>query len=568
MDPHDYTWILGLGFFLALLDAYGIGANDVANSFATSVASRTLTLRRACMVAIFTEFGGAVLLGSNTAETIRNGILKTHLFAAQPETLMLAMMCALVGSATFILTATRFGAPVSTTHSIVGAIIGTGIAAFGTDAVDWTYDGVGKIITSWFLSPIIAGIIASLIYLSIKFAVLRSPHAYSRSLKVVPILAFVTIGVNAFFIVYKGSPALKLDKNPLGTILGAVFGFAVGCGLLAYFVVVPIIRQRIEGTNSRPLYKDVLCCFYGRSQMLSEEEQAAKEEEEIRTRQAEDARVLKELELAATKSSDMELRETNSAPKLGDSSSTDDILVKNVDDDATGSEASSNAEIAVGKSSPSSVIRNGIRKVWGRLAYGWNVDVVNSQAGDVTAELHARSTKFSSRAERTFQFCQLLTCIAASIAHGSNDVANAIGPIASIYYIWEHAAIAGDKTPVDVWLLAVGGIAINIGLVTYGYKIMSTLGNKMTDHTPSRGFSMELGATFTVLTASKLGLPVSTTHCITGATAAVGLCNGDVRAINWKLLAWCFFSWIITLPCAGLLSGLLYAMMLNSPKFL
>jgi sodium-dependent phosphate transporter len=154
----------------------------------------------------------------------------------------------------------------------------------------------------------------------------------------------------------------------------------------------------------------------------------------------------------------------------------------------------------------------------------------------------------------------------ASFAHGSNDVSNAVGPLSSVYEIWKTATVdVAGKVPVPLWILAYGGIAIDIGLATFGYKIIRVLGNNITLFTPSRGFSAELAAALTVLTCSKLGLPVSTTHCITGATVGIGLCNGKLSAVNWKMLSWCFFSWILTLPVTGLLGGLLFSFAAYAP---
>jgi sodium-dependent phosphate transporter len=154
-----------------------------------------------------------------------------------------------------------------------------------------------------------------------------------------------------------------------------------------------------------------------------------------------------------------------------------------------------------------------------------------------------------------------------SFAHGSNDIANAIGPFATIYLIWKEGDFEGSKAPVPVWILAYGGAGLVLGLATYGYKIMAVLGNRITLHSPSRGFSMEFGAAITVAMATRLALPISTTQSIAGSTIAVGLCNGDYKAINWKMVLWICFGWVITLPVTGLFSGLIFAVMINSPRF-
>ena len=153
-----------------------------------------------------------------------------------------------------------------------------------------------------------------------------------------------------------------------------------------------------------------------------------------------------------------------------------------------------------------------------------------------------------------------------SIAHGSNDVANALGPWVGAYNTWQTERVE-EEADTPIWILVVAGLLLGLGFWFYGYHIMRALGNKITQVSPTRGFSMELGAAITVLLASRLALPVSTTQCLTGATIGVALCNFDVKAVNWKQVAFIFSGWIITLPGAGLISGLMMAMALNTPHF-
>lgn len=160
-----------------------------------------------------------------------------------------------------------------------------------------------------------------------------------------------------------------------------------------------------------------------------------------------------------------------------------------------------------------------------------------------------------------------MTACTMSFAHGSNDIANAVGPFATIFLIWKDGVFKSSGSPVPVWILAYGGVGLIAGLTTYGYKIMSSLGNRITLHSPSRGFSMEFGSSLTVILATRLGLPVSTTQIISGATIAVGLCNGDVRAVNWKMVLWILFGWVITIPITGVGAGVIFAIILNSPRF-
>ncbi|KAJ2688514.1 hypothetical protein H4R19_006560, partial [Coemansia spiralis] len=245
MQPHDYTWIFALGIVTAICDGYGIGANDVANSFASSVSSGSLTLVQACIVATFTEFLGAFLLGSSTSETIKGGILSVKNFVDQPELLMLAMLCALAGSATWVIFASKKGYPVSTTHSIVGAIIGTGIAAFGSGAIKWGYSGVAKIVTSWLVSPVVAGIVTTIIYLPTRYFVLQSPNSLKRGILAIPIYFFCTALIGSFYIIYKAVPSNKSGRLSTGAIVGVSFGVAAGVTALAWFFFVPWVKRRV-----------------------------------------------------------------------------------------------------------------------------------------------------------------------------------------------------------------------------------------------------------------------------------------------------------------------------------
>lgn len=206
---------------------------------------------------------------------------------------------------------------------------------------------------------------------------------------------------------------------------------------------------------------------------------------------------------------------------------------------------------------------------------GVDRDVVTEQSGrgagpgfltgDLAA-MHARTEHFDNKTEHLYSFLQVLTAATASFTHGANDVANALGPLSAIYLIWDTGKL-GKKSPVPVWILVYGAAAIVIGLWTYGYNIMRNLGNRLTLHSPSRGFSMELGSALTVVMATRLAIPISTTQCITGATVGVGLCTGDIRSVNWRMVAWIYLGWIITLPVTGVFAGCLMGIILNAPQW-
>ncbi|GAN06995.1 solute carrier family 20 [Mucor ambiguus] len=533
MNPLDYTWLFGVTMVFAFADAYGIGANDVANSFATSVASGSLSLAQACIIACFTEFLGALLLGSHTADTIKGGILSVKRFETTPELLMLGMTCAIIGSSVWVLFATRNGWPVSTTHSIVGAICGVGIAAFGGSSITWGWSGLGQIITSWFLSPVFAGAVAAIIYSITKYGILRQKDSVKWAVRLIPVYFFFTTTIEAFYLIYKGAPGTQAAKMHVGVIVAIAFGIGAFFALFAIFFFCPWLKRRVVGREELRWYHIFVIPFLGPRPVIKTlpETKEAVHAETIASSSSSDNK-----EYAQETMDGQEITRIEEAQQTTE---TTQVAPQNLS----------------WKDKILNVVLHGVRK-----------DVRNLSNANVKS-VHDAAEIYDSDVEYMFSFLQVITACMASFAHGSNDVSNAVGPLSAVFDIWQTAKVdVTGKVPVPIWILAYGGVAIDLGLATYGYNIMRVLGNNITLFTPTRGFSAELGAALTVLTCSKLGLPVSTTHCITGATAAIGLCNGKLSAVNWKMLAWCFFSWVLTLPIAGLIAGLLFSFAAYAPN--
>ncbi|KAJ3213703.1 Na+/Pi symporter [Clydaea vesicula] len=520
MEVHQYTHIFVLGLIFAFFDAFGIGANDVANSFATSVSSKSLTLKQAYAIAVICEFGGGMLLGASVGDTIKGKIIDVELFANQPELLMLGFLCALVSSSAWVIFATYCGWPVSTTHSIIGAVAGVGIAAFGFNAVSfaWGTGGLSEIIASWFISPVVAGVVATLIFLFTKYVVLIHKNSLRRGLMVIPVYIFVAIFVGALYLILKSGKKQTISDNNAALIFGGSLGAAAAAAIIAAFFLVPWLRRKLEK-------EETVKWFHVFNPFLSP--------------QPHNENINKELEMFLDHGAQQFAKE----------------------DDATKLESGEITTVEV-EEVPK---ENSAKSFTKKLFSGFNSDVVTVTSSHVAA-VHDHAVKYDPKTEYLYSFVQVLTASFASFAHGSNDLANAVGPLSAIYTIWSSAAV-GSKVPVQTWTLAYGATALCIGFLLYGHNIMKSLGNGITFHTPSRGFSMEFGAALTVLTASYIGLPVSTTHCITGATAGVGLSNGNVKAVNWKMLAWCFFSWVITVPVAAVIAGALFAFLSSNPHF-
>ncbi|KAF8001231.1 hypothetical protein HF325_003732 [Metschnikowia pulcherrima] len=206
--------------------------------------------------------------------------------------------------------------------------------------------------------------------------------------------------------------------------------------------------------------------------------------------------------------------------------------------------------------------------MWLIVSHGFTQDVISTQVaggtlGHNVKAMHAKSKFYDNRIEYLFSLLQAITACTMSFAHGANDIANASGPLSTVYLVWQNQSL---KATPPIWILVFTGGSLVLGVWTFGYKIMAVLGNKMILQSPSRGFAIEFGAAITVVMATQLAIPVSTTQCAVGATVFVGICNLDFRSVNWRMVIWCYLGWLITLPVAGIISGVLTGIILNAPR--
>ncbi|KAL5000880.1 phosphate transporter [Aspergillus recurvatus] len=576
MALHQYDWILALGTIFAFLDAWNIGANDVANSWATSVSSRSVKYWQAMVLATIMEFAGGIGVGATVSDTIRTKVIDVDLFEDNPALLMLGMLCALVGSSTYLTFATRIGLPVSTTHSIMGGVIGMGIALVGADGVKWwggnINSGVVQVFLAWVIAPFISAAFAAIIFLLTKYLILLRSNPARKALYTIPLYFFVTCTLLAMLIVWKGgSSRIKLKGNE---IAGTVVGTGAVMAVLAAFFLVPWLYRRVilDDWALRPWHLLLGPLVLRRGEVPPRPEGVKTVQNYYRGH-----KTLEQIQAERAAGNDVE-----TADKSNPGSSTEgspEIEPKG-DPRVLASEPDSESE-ALNITGPRpeggnfhpAVLFWQVKRIFFR---GIEKDVVSMQnkrnilTGDLEMT-HAHADHFENRAEYMFSFLQVLTASTASFAHGANDLSNAVGPYATIYSIWHTASLTGSggggKTDVPYWILAFGGASLVIGLWTYGYNIMRNLGNRITLHSPSRGFTMELGSAITIIMATKLKLPVSTTQCITGATVGVGLCNGTYKTINWRMVAWIYMGWIITLPVTGIISGCITGIIINAPRW-
>ncbi len=396
-----------VGFFMA----WGIGANDVANAMGTSVGSKALTIKQAIIIAMIFEFAGAYLAGGEVTSTIRKGIIDASYFTNAPEQLVFGMIAALLAAGLWLLVASYLGWPVSTTHSIVGAIVGFTVVAAGTDAVTWSK--VGAIVGSWIITPLIAGIIAYIIFNSAQKLIFDTEKPLDAAKRYVPVYMFLAGFVLSLVTIKKGLKHIGLD---VGTTEG--YFWAIGVAI-AVALIGKLFITRIRFSES----------------------------------------------------ADREMHYAN--------------------------------------------------------------------------------------VEKVFAILMVITACCMAFAHGSNDVANAIGPLAAVVSVVSSGGEIARKAAIAWWILPLGGAGIVIGLAVFGKRVMATIGSGITHLTPSRGFAAELAAACTVVIASGTGLPISTTQTLVGGVLGVGLARG-IGAINMGVVRNIVISWVITLPVGAGLAIIFY----------
>ncbi|KAJ4155034.1 hypothetical protein LMH87_000300 [Akanthomyces muscarius] len=568
---HQYDYIFILTAIFAFLDAWNIGANDVANSFASSVSSRSLTLKQAMVIASFCEFAGSIAVGGRVADTLRTRIVDPHLFDDAPQVLLLAMMCTIVASSVFLTVATRYGMPVSTTHSVIGGLIGTATASVGIDKVNWGWRGASQVFLAWVIAPGIAGILGAAIFFATKRLILINRNAVRRAFWSIPFFSFLTFGAVTMLIAWKGLRNLDLTT---ATTLIAIFAAAGGGAILHASFVMPYLWVRIIRQDWTLRWYHALL-----GPLLLKRDPPPPTPHGFLKPQIKDyyRGHLSPEELSYVRASETLLQSVqmhggNGPPDLD--KDDDMILPPPAQDPPTQPRPQSSAHVSLipprprGSWNAFPVIAWRINRV---LLRGIEKDVISMQKRNAVLswdleDMHSRAPRFDNRAEYMFSALQILTAATASFTHGANDVSNAIAPFSTALDVWSHGVV-NDQVDVPTWVLCFGGGAIVLGLLTFGYHVMRTLGNRLTLISPTRGFCMELATALTVIMATRLRLPVSTTQCITGATVGVGLANGDWRCINPKLVGWIYMGWIITVPVTALIAGCLMGIIINAPRW-
>jgi PiT family inorganic phosphate transporter len=461
MDTILFISILITGFYMA----WNIGANDVANAMGTSVGSGALTLRRAVLVAAVLEFSGSFFFGSHVSNTIQSGIIKAEIFAGNPYIFVYGMLAVLASAGIWLQIASYFGWPVSTTHSIVGAMVGFGAVVGGFDAIHWKQ--VALIVFSWILSPLLGGILGYYIFNFIRKKIFYTSNPIEATYCYTPLLISAVVSVLAFVFIFEG---LHLQLRFIEKTL-LMIGIAGITALISFFIV-----KRVSPLNMPSALK----IDYDPS-LLSSLEKAQKHLEKVRI---------------------------NTDGKIN-------YQISLVVDEVKG----------IGKA------------------------MQIKQEASIPHSDHAK-------VEKMFGYLQIMSACMMAFAHGANDVANAIGPLSAAIAVLNTGLFAVNAS-VPTWALALGGVGIVLGLATWGWRVIETIGKKITELTPSRGFAAEFGAATTIVFASRLGMPISTTHTLVGAVLGVGYARG-LEAINLSTTRNILISWIITVPLGAILAIFLF----------
>lgn len=558
----DYLWAVILGGLFCFTLGFGIGANDVANNFGTSIGSKSISLKHAFIIAAVFELVGSVGFGASVTDSVRKGVFDQGAFGAMPEFLLMANLAALISGTIWLLLASSLGLAVSSTHALMGGLTGCGLA-MSKEAVHWSF--LGNVVLSWIISPLLAAVVSGCYFLILRRFLLRAPNSVERGRKVLWFLLLLICWICALFFIFSNPLSLKhiacfqpsledpeilVKSKPchVDKWVESHRGLAVAYSLVAGIGLAIILAPLIYWKSARDFKK-----------------------------------------AAQTRGQNYELPRTGSFAARSERSaaSTDDEKELHTQPSKSHSSSKSQSVKGLGqrefetKASATKSIRTRAKNLTNRLP--WNKDLHEEayQQCNVAEELALRSEKFEPDTERFFNALQIISASMACLVHGSNDVANAAAPFASIYSIYKAEAFL-DSVRVPVWVLVLGGSAISIGLLFLGHRVIRKIGIELMAISPSRGFCAEMALSTVMILGSIFGFPLSTTYVAVGAMVGIGLLDKHVdaatglecghrvlglnfSAINWKLVAKMGTSWIGTIIFCGIASYLAFAYAIYSP---
>lgn len=515
MLPTNEYWMLVVGTLFAFLYAFAIGANDAANSFAPSVASKSLSLRNAIILAMIFEFSGA-LVGANSLGTVKGKVFNPKIFKNDPYVAMLGMVCSLITGSFVLLLATWFSLPISTTHVIVGSILGFTIKAKGWNSVDWAQ--TNNVFLSWAVSPLVSGAAAFFFFMIIRCFVLESHNPFHRAFLTFPFVLIIGVAINIFYILYKGLSNLSFSSQvDVSWCLPVSLGIGTVLGLIWLTWVGPWEKRRvIRKIRMQP-----------KGSRADDDPLKSAEEAQGGTHSSEGA--------------------GTSEDPMNESRSADNPRGESEPPDSSPEPKASQEGVC-----------EAMGKIFVANTFGQDLRSQSMEENKQAREIWARARKYDAAAELLFTSLQVFTSCVNSFAHGANDVSNSISPLSALYQLYNDGAL-GSKANVYTWMHIYGGAGIAIGALLFGYRVMKSIGFKISMSSPSRATAAVLASSLGIIAANFASIPVSTTQCITGAVTGVGLANG-IRDVNWLYVFMIVFSWVGTFLASALLNAGVYAL--------
>ena len=490
---------------LALYVAANLGANDVANSMGTSVGSKALTLRQAIIVAGILEFAGAVLFGKGVSETLATGVVNAEAFAAQPQVFLIGMVSVLIACGLWLQIATRRGLPVSSSHAVVGAIAGFSWVAAGIGAVDWPT--IGTISLTWLATPVASGAVAALFYSLVKYSILDRPDPLDQMREWIPWLSAAVLSIFGIIVLpsvvdvaFVQTGAIALVQDRLGWNI-PVHDIVIGIGGMGAIVLTQISWKKLADAA----------------------QSSAGEKEEGRGKK-EEGRKPFDFALGTNKEEGRKpfdfaqgTNQEEGTKPFDFAQGTNQEEARKPFDFAQGT----NQEEGIGTNSPTPPLPHSL--------------------------IEQQMARF-----------QVISACFVAFAHGSNDVGNAVAPLAAIAYIRRTGSFPQSDFSVPLWILVLGGVGIVVGLSIWGKNVIATVGEGIIELQPSGGFCAELATAATVLLASRLGLPVSTSHALVGAVVGVGIVKGW-KSVGFQTLLSIGSAWLVTIPIAAGLAATIFS---------
>ncbi|KAL0220338.1 hypothetical protein RCL1_000192 [Eukaryota sp. TZLM3-RCL] len=522
-----------LGTIISVLFSAAIGGNDSANVIGTSIASGALNMKQGIIIASIFELAGAFFLGGSVSGTISAGIAKTDSFE-DPVEFMAGMLTALISTFFWLFAATLWSIPVSTTHSIVGSVIGFTILSHGFGAVYWSK--IGTIASSWIISPALGAIIAYILFKLTAKLCFDCKDPIKRTIDLMPGFFAFSMFIFTLFFTTKGlSNVIELSFS---TCLYA----SLITSALSFIVHYIFFRPRMN--------RDI-------PQSILDKHRTLLSIDIVRP-SIDLSRVSVDL-VRPSITTDVELGETKVVSK--DRVSIDDT-VTSIKPNSTPSIKKRGSIISL-----NDVIIDGQESKQEQETHQAATDdniTSEVQVEEINPEQHTFDQQLQDQiiaklrrksADKLFIPLQILSCCFIATAHGSIDIAKSAGPLAAIMHVWRFGDV-GRNADVPLWVLAATGVGMTSGLAILGHKVVGTIGTKITKVTALNGTVIQLAAAATVLLGSSLGLPLSTSHTLVGAV--IGQSIARKTAIRWVTVRNIFVAMIVTLPISILTSMLVF----------